>query len=214
MKTAKDLKIPFSWAERKPILLERFFYVPTHYAYEPEVIPFFETEAPVVIEYCSGNGQWIGDRAVQNPNVNWLAVEKRFERARQIWLRIQREGITNLSVVCGEALVFTKYYAPKTKEAYVNFPDPWPKLRHAKHRLVRHEFLEELSKIMDVGGMITCTTDDANYAAEMRSEFAKCAGWEPLFFGHDWPGYGKSYFNDLWCQKGRIINYLSYEKKA
>src|SRR5579872_3724980 len=82
MKTAKDLRIPFTWAERRPILLDRFFYLPKSYDgherwgvfdwADPQV---FGNQQPVIIEYCSGNGQWIGERAKQNPTVNWVAVE-------------------------------------------------------------------------------------------------------------------------------------------
>ncbi|MBU6447199.1 MAG: tRNA (guanosine(46)-N7)-methyltransferase TrmB, partial [Verrucomicrobia bacterium] len=66
MKTAKDLIIPFTWHERHPALLDRFFYVPAQYAYSQKIFPFFEQEQPLYIEYCSGNGQWIGERAKQN----------------------------------------------------------------------------------------------------------------------------------------------------
>lgn len=213
MKTAKDLKIPFSWEERRPILLERFFYIPAAYSHEKKFFPFFEDERPIIIEYCSGNGQWIGDRAKQNPMFNWIAVEKKFERARKIWLKIHRENIANLCVVCGEGFDFTRYYAPIALEAYVNFPDPWPKLRHAKHRLIRKEFLEELAAIIRPGGRAICATDDASYFEGMIEEFAKCSQWDLAFKGNEWPNYGNSFFKELWLEKGRIINYLSYLRK-
>lgn len=212
MKTAKDLIIPFAWADRRPILMERFFYIPAEYEYKNEVIPFFEKEQPVIIEYCSGNGQWIGERARQNPQFNWIAVEKKFQRARTIWLKIHREKIPNLVVVCGEALTFTRFYAPKAEEAYINFSDPWPKLRHAKHRLVREEFLSAVLPIMKPGGSLICVTDDAQYAAQMIEEFKKCPEWLFLFNVNEWPSYGRSFFNDLWIEKGRTIHYISYEK--
>lgn len=212
MKTAKDLIIPFTWEERRPILLERFFYLPADYDYKAEKIPFFEKEQPVVIEYCSGNGQWIGERALQNPHLNWLAVEKKFERARKVWLKSFRENIPNLVVACAEGSVFTRYYAPKAVEVYINFPDPWPKLRHAKHRIIRKEFLEEVLNIVEWGGKITCVTDDAPYAMQMVQEFEKCPGWKFRFNTNEWPGYGNSFFKDLWKEKGRTIHYISYEK--
>jgi len=209
VKTAKDLKIPFSWSERRPILLDRFFYIPGHYNYFKEKIPFFEQDLPVIVEYCSGNGQWICERALQNRGTNWIAVEKKFERARKIWLNIHRQEIPNLVVVCGEGQIFTKYYAPKTEEVYINFPDPWPKLRHAKNRIVQEEFLNDLTAV--VTGKITCVTDDLPYANQMVEVFSKCPKWKKLFHTNEWPDYGRSFFNDLWVKKGRVIQYLSYE---
>lgn len=213
MKTAKDLIIPFTWDERRPVQLDRFFYVPGSYEHTKIPFLFFEKEQPIIIEYCSGNGQWIGEKAKQFPHLNWLAVEKRFERARKIWLKSHRENLFNLFVICSEGLTFTQYYAPKVQEAFINFPDPWPKRRHAPLRIVRAEFLEMLGKIIDPGGKTTCVTDDAGYAKQIEREFAKCPEWKLIFNANKWPDYGKSYFNDLWTQKGRTIHYLSYEKK-
>lgn len=209
MKTAKDLIIPFSWHERRPLLLDRFFYVPAQYAYSQTRIPFFEKEQPLYIEYCSGNGQWIGERAKQNPDTNWIAVEKKFERARQIWLKSHRENLPNLCVVCADALTFTRYYAPKAEEAFVNFPDPWPKRRHAKHRLIRPEFLKDLSQILDPGCKATCVTDDAVYAEQILKVF-QMPEWKLLFHVTDLPDYGKSFFKDLWLNAGRTIYYVSF----
>lgn len=205
MKTAKDLKIPFSWEERRPIWLDRFFYIPGHFDHKLAPQSWPEIFA---IEYCSGNGQWIGEKAKQNPHLNWIAVEKRFDRARQIWLKMHRENLTNLFVVCGEAQIFTQYYAPRdVAETYVNFPDPWPKRYHAKNRLVRAEFIDEIAK---VSRKITCVTDDAKYAQIMTAEFKKCPDWQP--FTPDRENYGGSFFGDLWKGQGRTINFLSYER--
>jgi tRNA (guanine-N7-)-methyltransferase len=205
MKTAKDLKIPFSWEERRPIWLDRFFYVPGVYDHKPTPQDWPKIFA---IEYCSGNGQWIGEKAKQNPHLNWIAVEKRFDRARQIWLKMHRENIPNLFVVCSEAVIFTKNYAPKVVEqSYVNFPDPWPKRYHAKNRLVRAEFLTEVAKIAK---NITCVTDDDNYAEFMAAEFQKCPDWR----AHDSQidNYGASFFGDLWKEKGRTNKFLTFER--
>lgn len=212
MKTAKDLIIPFSWAERRPIFLQRFLYIPSHYEYSP--VQFFDPALSFNIEFCSGNGQWIVDRAKKDPTRIWLAVEKKFERARKIWQRTYKEKVDNVQVVCSEGLTFTRYYAPKADYAFINFPDPWPKRYHAIRRLIRLEFLQELLKIMELGGRVFCTTDDPRYANQMRSEFAKCPQWKLFADVEDLPDYGESYFKDLWTLKGRTINYLCYERQC
>lgn len=222
VKTAKDLRIPYTWSERYPVFLEKFFYIPGHYHRHEGNIPWsdpriFGNDLPVAIEYCSGNGQWIGERARENPNKNWIAVEKCFERARKIWLKLHREQIPNLYVVCGEALTFTKYYptAQSVSEIYVNFPDPWPKRRHALNRLVRAPFLQELERIVPFNGKATFATDDFDYASFMLKEIALTPNWKPRipypFYSTDWEGYGQSFFSDLWKQKGRTIYYLPFE---
>jgi tRNA (guanine-N7-)-methyltransferase len=214
--TEKDLKIPFGWEERRPIWLGPLFYMPAVYKYKKEPwnwSEIFGNTNPVSIEYCSGNGQWIAERAKQNPHINWVAVEKRFDRSRKIWLKIQREEVSNLIVVCGEAYEFTRYFCPpkSVQEIFVNFPDPWPKLRHAKHRLIQSEFLTELLEVIPSSGKAICVTDDAKYASQIVSVFRQISSWNLLFHAQEWPDYGPSFFADLWKGKGRTIHYLSFE---
>ena len=86
----QDLIIPFSWDERRPCLLDRLWFIPSYYTdYESwkklfSLTEIFPNNNNAIIEYCSGNGQWIIDKAKNHPESNWIAVEKRFDRARKI----------------------------------------------------------------------------------------------------------------------------------
>ena len=224
MKKPSDLRIPFAWAERRSVLLDRFLYIPGFYDKHEEWTrtawsdpSLFGNDSPLAIEYCSGNGQWICERAKQNPQINWVAVEKRFDRARKIWLRLHRESLPNLIVVCGEALSFARHYVPagSVSQIFVNFPDPWPKLRHAKHRLIRSEFLFEVEKSLSPLGLATFSTDDQPYLTQMIKTVALHPKWRPRFpppyFATEWPEFGDSYFCNLWRGKGRTIYYLQFE---
>lgn len=222
VKTANDLRIPFVWEERRPVLLERFLYVPNlydrHDAWTP--VPWatlFGNSQNVVIEFCSGNGQWICERAKQNPHLNWVAVDIRFDRSRKTWARMHREELPNLYIMCGDANDLIRYYIPKesVSEIFVNFPDPWPKLRHAKHRLIQAPFLEEMAKISLASAPLTIVTDDAPLAAQMLRELNLCPRWRPRLppphYALDWEDYGASYFFLLWKKKGRNIHFIPYE---
>lgn len=215
----KSFKIPFTWENRHPVFLEKCLYIPgfydAHDAWEKvgfDHPSFFGNTNPVAIEYCSGNGEWIFNMAKKEPQMNWIAVEKRFDRARKIWSGIKRENIPNLFVVCGEGLAFSRYYAPKTSvsKIYVNFPDPWPKLRHAKHRLIKEDFLSEIEKILIPNAHVFFTTDDKPYADQML-ETAQRPRWEKENFTTDIPNFGTSYFSDLWKKQGRTIYHLDFK---
>lgn len=223
----QDLIIPFSWEERKPILLDRLFYIPPFYPEQQrELLPAFSDEKVfgnnkhVHVELCSGNGQWIIEKAQAHPEVNWVAVEMKFERARNIWVRMQNYNINNLFVVFGDARTYMKDYVEKESifTLYVNFPDPWPKKRHAKHRLVNKAFFDELSLLMHPQGKVILATDDETYAEEMLGAGQSSEGWEPSFpkpyYTFEWPNYGSSFFSNLWQKKGLPIRYLQFEKKA
>jgi tRNA (guanine-N7-)-methyltransferase len=221
-----DLRFPFSWEERRPALSHRVLFVPAHYfQHEEWVMPawhdeqVFGNDHPVVIEYCSGNGDWILERAVKHPEINWVAVEQKFERVSKIWVKAKRLNLANLLVVCGEALTFTKYYvrAREIDRIYVNFPDPWPKERHAKHRLIQQPFVLELARIVKKGGLSVFVTDFAPYASQMCQEMLDSSHWLPSFpdpfFKTEWQGYGNSYFDSLWREKGCTIHYIQFENR-
>jgi tRNA (guanine-N7-)-methyltransferase len=217
----KDLKFPFRWEDRKPLIVDKVFFIPKYY--EPGeriVLPaFFERSAPIWIEYCSGNGAWIIEKAKAHPERNWIAVEKRFERVQKIWSKMKNEKIDNLFIVCGEALGFTTHYVPSDhfEGIYINFPDPWPKARHAKHRLLQDSFIAQMARVSKRDAQAVIVTDHKEYVDRVCEEFLAHPDWTPVFpapyFVTEWEGYGSSYFDNLWRLRGKTIHYLQFSNK-
>lgn len=208
--------IPFSYKERRPYLGEGFFYVPSYFTRHQEFsFPFLKdlfTQKNLVLELCSGNGEWIVQKAADYPHLFWIAVEKRCDRAKKIWKRGQ--NLDNLFVVLGEATTFISNYIPKSsiKRIFINFPDPWPKAKHAKHRLIDLRLKEELERILPSYHQVTISTDDPGYKMQIIDVFS--SSWEKEFpypnFISTWPGFGTSFFNRLWEGKNKEIFYLSF----
>jgi tRNA (guanine-N7-)-methyltransferase len=219
----KDLKYPFSWSERHPALSQGVLFIPQYYDLHDKWISsewkhhfLCEGDKSIFVEYCSGNGSWIIEKARAFPNNNWIAVERKFERVRKIWAKMQNLKLTNLLIVCGEALTFTKHYLPggSIDGIYVNFPDPWPKQKHAKNRLFQEAFVCELSRVVKDNEKAILVTDDLNYSKQMHEEMTNSFKWQSMFtdpfYVSDWPEYGSSYFEQLWREKGRTIYYLAF----
>ena len=222
-----DLKYPFRWEERRPELSQRVLFVPSHYQNHQdwkfpgwEDPAFFGKKGKVIVEYCSGNGSWIVQKAFSSPEDHWVAIEKKFDRVRKIWSKSQKAALKNLLIICGEALTFNRFYLPpdSVDEIYINFPDPWPKLKHAKNRLIQAPFIEELLRILKEGGRATFVTDDEKYSKQMIKEMLAFPQWKSVFpfpfYKTEWENYGASYFDSLWRQKGKIIHYHQFEKNA
>lgn len=218
------LKFPFNWEERRPSIVDQVLFIPQYYhQHEEWTFPGWESSAlfgnhePLRIEYCAGNGEWILHKAVENPHINWIAVEKKIERVGKIWAKSQRLQLPNLRLVCGEALTFTRYYLSDNSidEIYINFPDPWPKERHAKHRLIQPPFVEQLSRVVKRGGRSILVTDHEGYCQQICEEMQKDKSWRslfpPPFFTTEWTNYGSSYFDSLWRHKGYTIHYMQFE---
>lgn len=219
----KDLKVNFSSDGRTPVLQDRFFYLPKREANVegfcfPSLSDLFGNPNPIVIEYCSGNGHWIVDRASRNPSLNFIAVELRFERARKIWAKMKNSECENLLVVCGEAFLFTELYLKEQSisEVYINFPDPWPKRRQQKNRLIRMSFLDELARILKREGLFKLVTDDQPYMEEAKKLFLSHAQFQPVYpspyHTEGVEGYGSSTFQELWTGLGRTIYSLEMRK--
>ncbi len=223
----KHLKCPFTWATRRPMIHDRILYVPEYYdRHQDFVFPGWDSPevfgrvAPVEVEYCAGNGAWIVEKAIAHPERNWVAVEIQFERARKIWSKIQNLNLKNLFVVCGEGLTFTKYYAPTGGFAsvYVNFPDPWPKDKHAKKRILKEPFLTEISRASASGALATIATDHPEYAGQIIEGMLANPLWEPKFpaphFVMDFEEYGSSYFHDLWRAQGIPVHFMQFANRG
>lgn len=217
----KDLKAVYSFEERRPVISEGVLHVPQHYSEHqvfefPAWVEIFGNDHPVVVEFCSGNGHWIIERAKKFPEVNWVAVEMQFERVRKIWSKKENEGLSNLFIVCGEAWTFAHYYLKEqcVDEVYINFPDPWPKARHEKHRLMKHRLIVELARILKAGGKVCFVTDDRDYLEATLGLFLQATSFKssyPMpYFVTEAPSYGTSYFDTLWRSKGRQIHYTNF----
>ena len=219
----KDLKCPFKWNERQPFLMSKVLFVPHHYfEHEAWVCPEFDDlrmfgrRAPVFVEYCSGNGDWVIQKAKENPEYNWIAVEKRFDRVRKIWSKMNNENVTNLLVVSGEAWTFSHYYLKENSVdgCYINFPDPWPKGKHVKHRLFHDLFVQEMSRVLKGVSKATVATDDPLWARRIFDAMESNPCWKSLFtdpfYVTELGSYGFSFFDQLWRDEGRTIHYLQF----
>jgi len=217
----KDLKSIFTWATRAPLLKDKILYVPEYYFDHhkftmPSWEAIFDNTQGVSIEYCSGNGDWVVDKARAYPEKNWVAIERQFERVRKIFSKRANYGVNNLLIVCGEALTFTRYYLPEAsvEEVYINFPDPWPKHRHAKHRLIQKAFIEQLARVLVPEGKMTCVTDDESYCKAVVELMLSHTEWQHLspepYFRTDVEGYGYSFFEALWKNLGKPIFHIEF----
>lgn len=213
MVSVKELRIPFSWQERRVAIVDGAWFVPpctkdTHFSFPGwEDTALFGNAHPIHIEYCSGNGAWIIERAHLFPLINWLAVEKRFDRARKIWAKAKNRNLTNLVVAWAEAHTLTHEFLPNAsvEQVYINFPDPWPRRRQQKHRLISHGFIQEQARILRTGSRLWIVTDHEGYSQHIVRVLRASPAFipelpEPYFIEAPLE-YGTSFFDALFRGK-------------
>ncbi|WP_420428422.1 tRNA (guanosine(46)-N7)-methyltransferase TrmB [Algiphilus sp.] len=128
----------------------------------------FVQPAPLTLEIGFGSGEATLWRAQQDPARNVLGIEVHRPGVGGLMLRAAQAGIDNLRVACTDAVEFIEAMPSASIEtAIIEFPDPWPKKRHHKRRLVQPAFVATLVERIAPGGNLLLATDWADYAEHM-----------------------------------------------
>jgi len=129
----------------------------------------FGREAPTVLEIGFGMGETTQKIALARPDDNFLGVEVFNAGVGSLLRRIEESGLQNLRIVQHDAVeVVRDMIAPDTLAGvHVYFPDPWPKKRHHKRRLIQPPFVALLASRIKPGGYLHCATDWQEYAVQM-----------------------------------------------
>jgi len=173
--------------------------------------PVWDESMEWVLEIGPGNGKFLLWLAEQNPHQLHIAVEIRNMRFQNLAQKAREKGLKNLIVIHGDArhcLSFL-FHHPCLTEAFILFPDPWPKRRHHKHRLLNTERTEQLHEILKSKGRVWVATDHDEYSGQIRSVFP------PEKWKYE---EGKSlyptYFETKWKKLGREIHYFCFRKSV
>lgn len=132
---------------------------------------WFGREAPLLLEIGSGMGESTAALAAAAGHVNYLAVEMYKPGLAQLLMRADALGLTNLRLLRADAVVLLRWHLrPDSLSAIrVFFPDPWPKKRHHKRRLVNAEFVALAASRLRPGGTLHLATDWVSYAEQMMA---------------------------------------------
>ncbi|GGN06445.1 MULTISPECIES: tRNA (guanosine(46)-N7)-methyltransferase TrmB [Lentzea] len=131
---------------------------------------WFGRSAPVLLEIGSGMGETTSQLVAAAPELNYVAAEVYKPGLAQLLLRAEHlGGLDNLRVLRGDAVVLlTDHIAPASLHGVrIFFPDPWPKKKHHKRRLVQPEFVSLIASRLEPGGVLHLATDWENYADQM-----------------------------------------------
>ena len=122
-------------------------------------------DRPVELEIGSGKGTFLVQQAALLPEVNYVGIEWSMPFWRFAADRCRRRGLENVRLLRAEAGAFVQQSVPDAslRQVHIYFPDPWPKTRHNKRRLIQAPFLRELYRVLESHGMIRIVTDHDDY---------------------------------------------------
>ncbi len=134
----------------------------------------FHNQNPTELEIGSGKGTFLLGIAQALPNHNYIGIEYAKAYADFAADRLRRHGTHNARLVATEASWWIRCHVPDNSlhAVHIYFPDPWPKARHHKRRLIQLPFLKEVHRILIPGGILRLVTDHADYFAHMQAMLA------------------------------------------
>jgi len=126
---------------------------------------FDDTSLPLEIDLGCGDGGFLMDMAEHFPERNFLGIERLLGRVRAVCRKSDRRGLGNVKLLRIESLYALEYLLPahSVSRLHLLCPDPWPKLRHHRRRLVQQPFLTALARVLKPGGEFLFKTDHEDY---------------------------------------------------
>lgn len=164
-------------------------------------------DAPLEIDVGCGDGGFLLDLAAAHPERNFLGLEKLLGRARKVVRQAARRGLTNVKALQIDSPYAVRHLLPPggISRLHLLFPDPWPKAKHAKNRLVQPAFCQDVHRLLGPGGEWLFKTDHPEYFAEAVATI-QASG---LFTATHWPTdcfpYPLTDFERQWLAAGKTI---------
>lgn len=138
---------------------------------EQAIIPsqVFGREAPLVVEIGFGMGASLCETAAQHPGWNFIGIEVHRPGVGAFLRQVHERQLTNVRVYCHDAVEVLKIALSdqSVDRCCIFFPDPWPKTRHHKRRLIQSDFIDLIAQKLKIGGILHLATDWENYAEHM-----------------------------------------------
>lgn len=143
-----------------------------------DLADIFGNALPVEIEIGSGKGNFLLRYAKDRPEINLLGIEWLTGYAAYAADRAGRAGLANIRLLCADAgEVFANSLACESvQRVHIYFPDPWPKRKHNRRRLIQPGFVRNLRRVLRKGGTVRIVTDHAGYFQHIRSVLESADG--------------------------------------
>jgi tRNA (guanine-N7-)-methyltransferase len=137
---------------------------------------------PLEVELGCGDASFLVEYAARHPDRNFIGIERLLGRLRKLDRKGRRAGLANVRGVQIESAYFLQYLLPPRSASvlHIYFPDPWPKKRHHKYRLINEKFPPLARAALAPGGVVYLRTDDRDYFAQMTDVFGASKEFEKV----------------------------------
>jgi tRNA (guanine-N7-)-methyltransferase len=147
------------------------------------------------LEIGCGHGHWLTSYAIKKPSHNFVGIDLLSKRIEKANAKVEKRNLYNVCFCKAEANEFLEFCDYELSNTFIMYPDPWPKKRHFKRRLVQLSFLELLAKKTQYDGKLFFMTDHTDYFNWSSTMISDSKYWE--LTDSDWPHEELSYFQNI-----------------
>lgn len=196
----------------RPALVGEF--VPADYFRRLERAELCRDGRALEVDLGCGDGGFLLEMARHHPERDFLGVERLLGRVRKVCKKLTRGQLGNARVLRLESRYVTEWLLPEAAVARLHLlcPDPWPKARHHRRRLVQEEFLAAVWRVLVPGGEFLFMTDHEEYFLWAEEKIRRCAMFELLEWAADSFFYPKTDFQQVWEGEGKSMHRLRCRK--
>ncbi len=189
-------------------------FVPTDYFRELTVEELRRDGRPLEVDLGCGDGSFLLGMAREFPERDFLGVERLLGRIRKVSKRIKRAGLENVRVLRLESRYTVEWLLPEASVSRLHLlcPDPWPKMRHHRRRLMQQEFLEAVWRALVPGGEFLFMTDHEEYFEWAGKKVAEFGRFEAVEWTENEFFYPKTDFQQQWEAEGKSMFRLRSRK--
>lgn len=189
--------------------------VPADYFRELEMAEIRRPGRSLEVDLGCGDGSFLMEMARHHPERDFIGVERLLGRVRKVCRKLTRHGLDNARVLRLESRYVVEWLLPQTSVSRLHLlcPDPWPKVRHHRRRLVQVEFLDAVRRVLEPGGEFLFMTDHEEYFSWAEEKVAEHGGFERLEWEEDSFFYPKTDFQELWESEGKRMWRLRCRKR-
>lgn len=164
-------------------------------------------ERPLEVDLGCGDGSFLLEMARNYPEREFLGVERLLGRVRKVCKKITRQEIANARVLRLDSKYVVEWLLPEASISRVHLlcPDPWPKMRHHRRRLVQVEFLDAVRRALVPGGEFLFMTDHEEYFQWAEEKVDEYGGFERLEWTEESFFYAKTDFQRQWESEGKSM---------
>lgn len=189
-------------------------FVPQHYFRRMDLEDLRRDGKPLEIDLGCGDGSFLVDLAREHPERDFMGVERLLGRCKKVGKKITRAGLENARILRLDSKYVVEWLLPAESVSRIHLlcPDPWPKVRHHRRRLVQVPFLTAVKAALEPGGEFLFMTDHEGYFEHACERIRESNLFEILPWAEDTFFYPKTDFQNQWEAEGKVMHRIRCRK--